>query len=638
MARRHSSGCAGSTPPVHCSRCALDFVPPQVQLRRANIATDRISDLVFEVARRHSSGCAGSTPPVHCSRCALDFVPPQVSRKRANITTDCISDREFEKACRYLAESIEAVSRSLSRRRRTKLKRRHVGYQDVGTLKDEASCKEKWERLSHQASKLESNQLSEFSDRASPPSPLPQEVPLSFPGVARLEALDARQAERRAIPSVVDQGETSDIGKNQEQPDELHEFLAGIPSLHVRSLQRLPRARTAADRVYKEAGSQSGSEDPWSDLSSSECGDAKLARIRVLRGPGSKRWRLPRFAEVCGDCRAQLLPRSGRWLRFCVCPHRRPTHRAPMPPEDFAQQPQRKKPRQTRLARVRRGECPKAPKRLLRCLHGRRKNSCRVCHGCSHGRLRSRCPVCGPRCPHGRLRRSCRHCGACPHGLLRDSCSTCSGCSHGFARAACMMCNGCPHGRLYHACAECLACPHGRLRRNCPLCIGCPHGRLKEWCTKCNACDHGKVRWTCAECRGCPHGLLERFCRVCRPCPHGCRREHCVDCSGCAHGKLPSNCPQCSGCPHGRVKRFCADCNPCPHGRRKQACKECSVCPHGKIGYACGQCKGCPHGKVRRFCRLCNGCPHGQLLRFCKFCPSATLAKPVPRDDGSGGG
>ena len=90
----------------------------------------------------------------------------------------------------------------------------------------------------------------------------------------------------------------------------------------------------------------------------------------------------------------------------------------------------------------------------------------------------------GRRCVHGRRRYTCRDCGGrgiCAHGRQRNTCTECGGSSI------------CAHGRRRYTCKECEGggiCAHGRQRYNCKECEGS------------GICVHGRQRYRCGQCRG----------------------------------------------------------------------------------------------------------------------------------------
>jgi hypothetical protein len=71
--------------------------------------------------------------------------------------------------------------------------------------------------------------------------------------------------------------------------------------------------------------------------------------------------------------------------------------------------------------------------KTIPCVHGKRKDSCKICRPCPHGKLKSACKDCGGSqiCSHGHFKRVCRVCrllgigGAslCGHG--RVNCTIC---------------------------------------------------------------------------------------------------------------------------------------------------------------------------------------------------------------------
>lgn len=210
----------------------------------------------------------------------------------------------------------------------------------------------------------------------------------------------------------------------------------------------------------------------------------------------------------------------------------------------------------------------------------------------------------------------------CVHGQHKDRCWRCRGCIHGRLPDRCSICRPCPHGRVKRACRDCSACPHGRLRESCSICGQCVHGVVRSACLLCSgsACEHGRLRSVCLECSCCAHGRLPGNCPECRGCPHRRLKAWCAECSPCEHGKAKLSCGICSGCPHGLLSRFCCLCRPCEHGRRKEHCSRCQGCEHGKLRAECRLCSSCPHGRVRRFCSQCNPCPHGKRKQSCKEC------------------
>lgn len=593
---------------------AVAFVPPQIQSQRANIATDCISDRAFasEASRPSKPARRPRGPPRRAARNGelrkrsfghrllgqLDFVPPQVGRRRANVATDCVSDRFFEASDLVDAPDECMMELDISR---PPAKRRC----------NTASNTEPSSLMMHQCTQL-------CGSRGD--GKLKKSFCASYSAANCTSGCDAIGNVLR----VATLGCTLGIrAARSESPQADGEQLpvprprqAGEPSIElVPSTMIAPLGDEAAtivcqidlstnsDRTLAIPDAQVAQGDPsdlqrLADLAPEMGAVGSLDDLHSTRR--QRRW--PSQSRVCIACRPYLDPPRGKWLRFTVCPHRLAYLRKPLPPLQMRLLlPDMKK--RKRRERGRWGY-----------LDGRRKERC------SHGMPRGRCPHCEPLCYHGRAKRSCKECRQCQHGKLKESCSICAGCRHGKARGSCLICSGCPHGRLRSGCVQCNACPHGHLRGNCPQCKACPHGRVRTWCAECNACEHGKARPNCGICNGCPHGLPWKLCEICMPCPHGLRKVHCVQCYGCEHGVLRSECRHCSGCPHQRVRRFCRECNPCPHGKRKQACKLCSACPHGRIANSCSECNGCPHGRVRRFCKLCNGCIHGKLRRFCKFC------------------
>ena len=120
--------------------------------------------------------------------------------------------------------------------------------------------------------------------------------------------------------------------------------------------------------------------------------------------------------------------------------------------------------------------CRRAPPRLAR--GGGLVGIVKVAHVTGGGGRR----IHGRRCVHGRRRYTCRDCGGrgiCAHGRQRNTCTECGGssiCAHGRRRHTCRECGGssiCAHGRRRHRCRECGGvgiCAHGRRRYRCCLC------------------------------------------------------------------------------------------------------------------------------------------------------------------------
>lgn len=583
------------------------FIPPQVSLRRANVATDNISDRNFEVVQPQKRVKRRPGRP-RCMKVSngvrkrllswrghprqLGFVPPQVLRPGANVATDCISDRRFEamdllsffdgaggtpslapspKRLR-LAGDVPTSSSSTSAPAAVP----HIDLlrpcAQVGQSKGRGSAADLLRiatlgrLLSSQALHVDPP-LQSYKSQGSLPPPRP-----CYPLRLALEPSPCACI----LPIGVVDGQAPcqiELSSNLEGPPS---GTAAVPERDEAEPSELCRLAELAPGCMESLGSL----------------DDLHGRRRCRRWPHSRR--------VCIACRPLLDPPRGRWLRYAVCSHRCPKARRPVPP------PQMRllcKKRKKKMGEHReRGRWSHLDgKRRRRCVHGLRQGLCSEC-----GR--------------GNAFLSFKDCRPCPHGKLKGTCDICKRCCHGQARGSCLICSGCPHGLLRSACVLCSPCPHGRLRGNCKLCRGCPHGRLRAWCPQCSGCEHGRIKFSCRLCNGCEHGRLRRLCPICKPCPHGLRKEHCTVCSGCSHGLLRQNCRFCSGCPHQRVRRFCSICNPCPHGKRKQSCVICSPCPHGRIANSCPDCNGCPHGRVRRFCKICNGCPHGTLWRFCKLC------------------
>jgi len=643
------------------------FTPPQVRLRRSNVATDRISDRFFEAQVRGKCGHL-----LWCARCSLSFVPPQVRQQRANIATDRISDRFFE----------------LSERRRVLRRRRSLDQQ--GGL-DEPPCIQELRRKSFCSSESAAALASiarpalswhlsgspahadlGMASVAPPPSPYPDSCR------ARRKFQQARTSRRCRSGNhewriacfgsqncCTRESGSSLILSEDDHPDshttdlmriarlgcKLSIAAAAIPvTAPLRASLPAPESSTAERPPGPDLERQAAHTDqPWCEPEavSDAAAAADSSRRFLEERPGEmeekvtledlfpqqsrrRKWRRPSLSRVCPGCQIIVEPPRGYWLRHSICRHRRPRACEPMLPYELVllETPKQRHRRRRRLRRFLLahrqddGDCNRHIQEDQ--LKRRREIAYRGCKRCHHGKRRGRCQECGPHCAHGLAVQTCSTCRTCHHGRLKESCSVCSGCRHGLAKGACLQCNGCPHSRLRSACVECRPCPHGRLRGNCPECHSCPHGRLRPWCVECSACKHGRVALNCPSCKGCPHGLLPRFCLVCTPCPHGRRKDHCAECAGCNHGVVKSDCRICSACAHGHVRRYCALCNPCPHGKRKQSCTICSGCPHGRISDSCPKCNGCQHGRVRRFCKICNGCMHGKLPRFCQVCKGTT--------------
>lgn len=598
------------------------LVPPQVQLHRANVVTDCISDRVFsrEVLKHNISQRKRPGRPrrarVHATLRKLsvsarlrfgrlDFVPPQLQKGQANIVTDCISDRQFENGCRLDQFSFpppppppafERPSRERRpfRRINEKMSQAVDKFLGLGDCKNSTYCTScKGSSASSQCSNSLYSDTSDFNevlkvasigctlgDRLENASSEQRNVQNSLQGDLPIP--------RPTIVAVLEPVEASvvPLGSKFELPQSQIELSHMGTSNEYSVLQ----------------GERSGGGDDSFVLQSLADGapdaSVSIGSLSDLRGTHSTQ-RHPRLKNVCLSCRPLIHPRCGRWLRYCACPHRLPRASRPRPPKQMLML-LKKEQRRERRERPRWSHLD--GKRRKRCVHG-------FLHGFGNAS-------------------KCKKCRECPHGKLKDSCNLCSGCVHGFARGSCKTCSGCIHGKLKSACVKCSPCPHGRLRRNCKECISCIHGRNRNFCLECSPCPHGRLKYDCVKCNGCEHGLLKRFCETCCPCPHGRRKDTCVECVGCSHGVLKFDCRHCSGCPHNRVRRFCAECNPCPHGKRKASCKLCNPCPHGRIKNSCKDCNGCEHGTTRRFCRICNGCAHGKLRRFCKICtPSLSASK-----------
>lgn len=598
---------------------AVAFVPPQVQLSRANIATDSISDRYFAKPQKPTRKRPGPARRVQArdglrrlrTRLAqLDFVPPQVQQSRPNIATDSISDRQFQDADES-TRSVDPpppppplIARPPKARRHaedfsTEANRSITKFGIFGCCAHSASCtscevltpsEARTNDIVKLASSLQGNKAANRDDIAEfmqncllDDIPNPRQMPA---GCGVLEAVE---------PTVMP------LASNSEQPQcqiELSD-LDVVSRSSTEQVGHVPPGDTFVMRCLADAV-------PGVSSSIGDLND--LSGKRGLR-------RYPSLAKVCIACRPILRSFRGRWLQYCVCPHRLREARRPLPPQQMLLLRERPRNRESRQ----RGRWSHLDgKWRKRCVHGFRVGF-GVKNAGQHGVALRCCPKCRPRCKHGKKKEDCSIC-LCIHGKPKEKCGVCSGCIHGRARGSCLTCSGCSHGKLRFACVLCNPCPHGRLRQNCTQCRACIHGRIQSQCAECSPCPHEQVKFMCLKCYGCEHGVLERFCKICIPCPHGRRKAHCSECNRCSHGVLRHNCRHCSGCPHGRVRRFCVECNPCPHGKRKQACKICSGCAHGRIKDSCKDCKGCPHGKVKRFCSICNACVHGRLRKSCKIC------------------
>lgn len=529
----------------------LTFIPPQVQLGRTNVATDRISDRSFEQGSQ-------SIPPVWL-RYALSFIPPQVKTRRANIVTDCISDRAFE------GSWLESLK-----------------LEDIQVLEDILR-----QDLNGWDSKL-----------------LPKRRRLSEPGATRgklcsswCKPCDCGTKQCSQEPHVLSLQELSTTAQ-------LGQALLKRPvesDVDLGSLAELLQGKEVTNASEAE-------EDHWSDLSSSErpptarrrwqpdrskvCDDC-LADLAPPRG----KWLRFCFCPHRSDQRvaAPLHP----W-RTMPEPTKKPLSKARR-----ARVRRGELPPLPKKVRRRRGPCPHGQSwsRCLRCGprcgHGCLARKCPACNTCSHGLTRSACIVCTS-CVHGGHRFSCKLCSGCPHGKLVEGCQECRPCPHGRLRWNCGSCCGCPHGRVKRWCATCNGCEHGRAMLSCGLCRGCPHGLIPRFCSRCEPCEHGRRRDHCAECRGCEHGQLASNCRFCSGCPHRRVRRFCVDCNPC---------------PHGRRKQGCKECSSCPHGAIRDSCAKCKHCRHGRVVRFCRLCNGCAHGKLPRFCQICRVRPGGQKTR-----------------------
>lgn len=127
------------------------------------------------------------------------------------------------------------------------------------------------------------------------------------------------------------------------------------------------------------------------------------------------------------------------------------------------------------------------------CLHGTRKERCKLCGGSSickeHGNLRNICKACAKAgtggasiCEHGKEKAKCKPCGGsaiCEHGREQHQCRKCGGASI------------CEHKRQKSVCKRCKAlkpCQHGKPTIDCEICSGpdsiCQHGKVRKECTR----------------------------------------------------------------------------------------------------------------------------------------------------------
>ena len=154
--------------------------------------------------------------------------------------------------------------------------------------------------------------------------------------------------------------------------------------------------------------------------------------------------------------------------------------------------------------------------RKNKCVHNRRKSSCKECPNasgiCEHNRHKSSCKECPNAsgiCEHNRKKSTCKECpnasGICEHNRRKSSCKECpnaSGiCEHNREKSSCKECSGsqiCEHNRRKSTCKECPnasgICEHNRQKRNCKECPNasgiCEHNRRKSKCKECDPIGH----------------------------------------------------------------------------------------------------------------------------------------------------
>lgn len=255
----------------------------------------------------------------------------------------------------------------------------------------------------------------------------------------------------------------------------------------------------------------------------------------------------------------------------------------------------------------------------------------------------------------------------CIHNRRRYDCVECKGpsiCEHNKRKYECRQCSGarfCEHNKRKNNCKECkgdsLYCIHNRRKYDCIECKGpniCVHNKRKYDCRQCNGarfCEHGRIKSNCKECKGgsiCEHNKIKYDCIICKGpamCEHGRRRNCCIECKGsrlCEHNKIRTRCVECKGsqiCEHNKIRNTCRQCKGasiCEHGKRKHSCIDCkgtSICEHGKIKYACRQCGGskfCQHNKSKTTCVECKGsqiCEHNKMRNVCRQCNGRRLCK-----------
>eukprot|EP00927_Polykrikos_kofoidii_P040050 TRINITY_DN34301_c0_g2_i1.p1 TRINITY_DN34301_c0_g2~~TRINITY_DN34301_c0_g2_i1.p1 ORF type:complete len:561 (+),score=26.20 TRINITY_DN34301_c0_g2_i1:129-1811(+) len=501
-------------------RARLRFVPPQVWLQRANIATDRISDRVFEQVYL--------TLPSAAKRDRYEV--SQLKPRPWKTSRSCV---ENSHALEIPKGNFEVYSDDELWLERPPVLNGAIGKKATLRMKDMRQ-----DRLDI---KTQRQQEEEWLDIAARPPRKPSSGRICsrcFDQMkADLEANFASVAGATADggPSNVDCGRSFDGNNRSRQRLRYPPWVYFAICPHRKPKARLPKPPHGMLALARTVTKK------WRF--------SHLARVR--RGELPRNKKLTRFCEhglrahscvQCSGCK------HGRLIQRCVtcrpCPH----------------------------GRVKRSCAVCAP-----CPHGKVRDHCRQCSSCQHGALRSACLQCSG-CEHGRLRSACVECRGCVHGSLTWNCVACRGCPHGRLKSFCRECSACEHGRPRWNCGICRGCPHGLLRRFCTLCAPCPHGRQRHKCSEvgCAGCHHGRLKTECRKCNGCVHGRARRLCVICNPCPHGKRKQTCLVCSACPHGRRRDSCAQCKACPHGKVPRFCKICRGCPHGLLPRFCAHCS--------------------------------------------------------------
>jgi hypothetical protein len=181
-----------------------------------------------------------------------------------------------------------------------------------------------------------------------------------------------------------------------------------------------------------------------------------------------------------------------------------------------------------------------------KCIHNKRKSTCKECGGssiCEHKRIKSQCKDCcgGSICEHNKRKSACKDCGGsqiCEHKRVKSRCKDCGGsqiCEHKREKAACKDCGGsqiCEHKRQKSQCKDCgggSICEHNKRKSACKDCGGsqiCIHSRQKSQCKDCGGgsiCEHNREKSRCRDCRGsqiCIHTRQKSTCKDCDPAGH----------------------------------------------------------------------------------------------------------------------